>query len=78
MKYIRTEILGIVLFSETQSHDLMAKRMMSPNDTLISAGFANADDFCDDGQVSCHGRSMTLNLSSKDEDTEILRMMLRR
>jgi hypothetical protein len=78
MKYIRTEILGIVLFSETRSHDEMAERMMSPSDELISAGFANADDFCDNGQVCCHGRSTTLNLNSKDEDEEILRMMLRR
>jgi hypothetical protein len=51
---------------------------MSPSDELISAGFANADDFCDNGQVCCHGRSTTLNLNSKDEDEEILRMMLRR
>jgi hypothetical protein len=78
MKYIRTGILGIVLFSETRSHDEMAERLMRKGDEVISAGFVHADDWCDDGQVVCSGRSVSLGISSLDEDTEILRRMLKR
>jgi hypothetical protein len=78
MKYIRTEILGIVMFSETQSHKNMANRVMSHNDKLISAGFVKADEWCDDGQVCVGGESTTLRLEPKPEDEGILRGMLRR
>jgi hypothetical protein len=76
MKYIRTEFLGIVTFSESQSHDDIAKRLMSENDELLSAGFVRRCEYIDDGQVTCSGQSMTLGIGSCEEDTEILRLMI--
>jgi hypothetical protein len=76
MKYIRTEILGIVTFSDSQSHDVIAKRLMSENDEMLSAGFVRRCEYIDDGQITCGGRSMTLGIGSREEDTDILRRMI--
>ena len=78
MKYIRTDFLGIIIFSETQSHKDIAERVLSPNDEVVSAGFVNQDDYINDGQVTVHGRSTTLNIDSQEDDEVLLRIMLKR
>lgn len=86
MKYIRTQrqngMTELFVFPRTIDHDHMAEvlhhiRIDDPNGRdwsrefreLISAGFVDTNN-------KCHGRSETLDLDSKPEDTQILERQL--
>lgn len=74
-KYIRHSELGIMLFP--MSHDLYHSHIGRTMERylghgLISAGFAELDN----GTVICHGRSESLSLGSKPEDSEVLAKQL--
>lgn len=79
MKYIvidRNNVEKIICFSETENHKDVAKRF---NDyKIISAGFIRFDDcIADDFKMYCYGESMTLGISSRSKDTDLLKMELR-
>ena len=70
MKYVIVEQMGLevpVVFSELMRHDLMAK-LGKP----VSAGFCAVDS---DG-FSCWGKSITLKLESRTEDSNLLNEFL--
>lgn len=66
MKYINFRYAGFVVFEQSQTHKDMAERF--PNDEVISAGFVNGT--CDYDQISTHGESVTLKMSSRKSDGE--------
>ncbi len=64
LKYIRTH-QSFVIFSEPLMHS-----EIKPMSDLISAGFCHFDHY---EQVwKCYGESISLNLKSKSEDSELL------
>ena len=76
-KYIRVDALGeekdvILLIPPLVGHNSVAFRMNLSDENLISAGFVQS--WVEDGHylAKCHGKSVTLDVSSKPEDTDIL------
>jgi len=84
MKYIctidNTDMMEIFTFPETVNHDAMAEALSSIKNqthgdwhrvmrTPISAGFVDTHNVC-------YGKSITLDLSSRKEDTELLAQQL--
>ena len=69
MKYIRYRKCGIVLFSNIIRHKNMALHFNN-GDKIISAGFVGIDL---EGNLDCYGASASLEISSLEEDSEILR-----
>ena len=77
MKYIRTELIGVVIFSRIRKHDEMARRMMSTNDKIISAGFVRYDRFLKDSEkVMVFGESVSLGVGVAEDDQDLIRMLL--
>jgi len=66
LKYIRTEG-GFILFSEPMMHS-----EVRPTAKIISAGFYSTS-----GGVQCFGESISLNLKSLPEDSELLAIQLK-
>ena len=75
MKYIRTEILGVIMFSRIRKHDEMAKRVMSPNDKIISAGFVRYEPGLGEG-ITVFGTSSSLGVGVAEGDQDLIRMLL--
>lgn len=73
MKYVRFKHFGFVLFENIQTHANVAAMV---NDEVVSAGTVTATDWCENGQVVCSGRSMGLDVGSKAEDSDNLRLRL--
>lgn len=74
MKYIIiNDFYGIkaFLFDEELNHANFAD-LVSPDYLPISAGFVKLDD----GHIYCHGNSISLHLSSRTEDLDIIRKAL--
>jgi len=67
MKYIRSNINGILIFSIFSSHKGVANKLEFKD--IISAGFIGFQGT----QPYCYGYSQSLNLKSLEEDTIILR-----
>jgi hypothetical protein len=68
MKYVVHEgplAAEIYLFPNFISHDDFVARMNFDLVDIVSAGFVTAD-------LECYGRSVSLNLESRNEDTRIL------
>jgi len=57
-----------VIFSKLQNHDDMAS-LLKGIGKPVSAGYIDYDD---GGYISAHGRSSTLELESRPEDSEII------
>ena len=69
MKYIITEDLGVCVFSNSSVHKDMAYALKVRN-SIIGAGFITVSD---DGEVRCHGESVSLKIKSRGElDAEII------
>jgi hypothetical protein len=77
MKYIQHDKLGFILWrakSGMFSHKEMADLILAAKPgKLLSAGFVLS---LDDGQLKCFGDSLTLNLSSHENDTALLKTQL--
>ena len=71
MKYIRDKFYGPIIFPNSLQHKDVAKAL---NLTPVSAGFV-MQRF---GEVKCYGDSFTLNIKSKEEDTELLKEFLKK
>lgn len=73
-KYIYFENVGLVIFEAGNNHQRMASLI---RDTPISAGFIflPGKNACNN-EAHCFGRSESLNLDSREEDTRLLRIKL--
>jgi len=71
MKYIKFEKAGLVIFEEFMQHDQIRSRFL--NDKAISAGFFTAEA----EYAECHGKSVSLGLSSDESDTPHVKRILR-
>ena len=71
MKYINFENIGIVIFPELIQHSDMAQIV---GHKAISAGFFNVADADD---AHCFGKSVSLGIASRPEDTKELQRNLR-
>jgi hypothetical protein len=70
VKYIRTKNNGFILFSLLVNHSDMARIV---HDEVISAGFvAFGKDECGNTQFECYGKSVSLDIGSKDDDTKAI------
>jgi hypothetical protein len=56
----------IVLFPALHNHNDFADLLCVPRDTLLGAGFVNL------ATLTCVGKSLTLNLVARAEDTALL------
>lgn len=75
MKYIRHKTLGIMIFPEIIEHkSFIIKIFGAVNDSIISAGFVRGQKNHEQRrqEIYCYGRSVTLGLLSRDEDSGIL------
>ena len=69
MKYIQLDYAGYIIFDKGQKHSDVAKKY--PSDTVLSAGFVEI--YGEDKEViSCRGESSSLNVKSKEIDSEIM------
>jgi hypothetical protein len=79
MKYIRTEKMGIITFPLRINHKVMADKVMTEDDKLISAGFIGTYDA---SMISCYGESVTVNKAvfqgdvDRVSDTKYIQQML--
>ena len=70
VKYIRTKNNGFIMFSLLVNHSDMARMI---RDEVVSAGFVNfGNDECGNIQFECYGKSVSLGLESKDDDSKAL------
>lgn len=77
MKYVRHEGIGFILWPRTDElWHVTIGRCLEHNcgGNLLSAGFVHYDQ---DGKPVCAGRSDSLGLGSRPDDTEALRAQLR-
>lgn len=76
-KYIRFKYVGFVVFSERLNHaDVAVDIMRRLSDEPMSAGFFYTHP--DTGKAWCYGRSVGLNLDSREDDSEALDEFLKR
>lgn len=69
MKYIRHSQLGLILFKNDIIHSDMAYAIKGRvSGSILSAGFINLKT------LQCYGDSLSLNLSSLPEDTNLLQL----
>lgn len=69
LKYIRYDEDRFMIFPVSQTHAEMASGLID----IISAGFMRVAD----GQVHCHGRSVSLDIDSRpEEDARMLQIRL--
>lgn len=61
-------VLGAVVFPEYVEHAHMAKVFEPGEDNLVSAGFFQVVE----GQVEAYGESVSLGLSSRDQDSVLI------
>jgi hypothetical protein len=76
MKYIIVDIDGLeipIIFGNILVHKLVAGRM--PHRGVISAGFISYDKI---NGIQAYGKSTTLKVSSRPEDTDIIRRNIER
>lgn len=71
MKYIYTDALGFVLFSNHLDHDAFARQLRLKKEDILSAGHVNMDSY-----PECYGKSISLGIQSKADDTAKLRFQL--
>jgi len=74
MKYIAGEIAGLstlIMFPNYHDHREMSQILRMK---VMSAGFVSG---LGSGDVCCYGRSVSLELESKPEDTEKLQRIIR-
>ena len=69
MKYVVFSDLFVIVFSATENHDDVARRI---GKKPVSAGFVNLHD----GELSTSGHSFTLGIDSRAEDAELIRRQL--
>lgn len=72
LKYIIYDYNTVAIFNDLISHDRMCPLNVSP----ISAGFVNISVDNNDLRVDCYGQSYSLGISSRPEDSGIVRKRL--
>ncbi len=73
MKYIRIRHTQFIIFSETFAHDEVANKMRIKKEDILGAGFISIKN---PKEVSCRGKSISLNIGSDPKDTEVLQEVL--
>lgn len=76
LKYVRHEEIGFVLWPRTDAlwHSHVGRLLQQRRDgKIVSAGFV---EFGQDGKPVCFGMSESLNITSKDGDSEALAQQL--
>ncbi len=76
LKYVRHEEIGFVLWPRTDAlwHSHVGRLLQQKRDgKIVSAGFV---EFGQDGKPVCFGMSESLNITSKDGDSEALAQQL--
>lgn len=77
MKYLRYEGKGVVLFETNINHAEMHKLIQNPNDKLMSAGTVALWVVNNELEVQAGNGSITLNISSLDDDAELIKRRLK-
>lgn len=69
IKYIRTKDRGFIIFSNLIAHDEMASMV---KEEVLSAGFVQIkkDERYGNPEFRCYGESVSLKITSKEEDTD--------
>ncbi len=76
MKYISYDngmYDDIVIFSSSRSHQEMVDSLNIKKEDLLGAGFISMGD----GKFYCHGRSTTLGLNSRPNDSKIINKFMK-
>lgn len=73
-KYVRHSVLGFIIWPKSDDlwHSHIGNQSKRCGGEIISAGFASFAD----GSVSCYGRSESLDVDSKPEDSAELAKQL--
>ena len=66
LKYIRTRCSEIIVFPDSQTHSEIKFR-----GEPLSAGFIQFGDFEDGTRVNCYGKSVSLRLQARRDDTAL-------
>jgi hypothetical protein len=72
MKYIIARRNGEevpVVFSSSLTHATVASRLGFRGPDLVSAGFVSLDK---DAKINCYGKSISLHLRSRPEDSDVI------
>jgi|GEM_PF-4506939 len=76
MKYLRYEDKGVVLFEQSIDHAAMHKLVQTRGDKLISAGTVALWAVNDELQINAGNGSVSLNVSSRDDDADLIKRRL--